>query len=113
MKNTHTTFVEGDPFADLDAAAQARVAAKVAERLAEDRALTAFRELAGLTQGRVASAMTVSQPAIARMEGRGLDSIELGTLRRFLWACELSAELVVSDRHGRDVHVPLTTSSEP
>jgi predicted transcriptional regulator len=75
------------PFRDLtkgfSPARRARVAAKAAE-LRETMTLEELRKARSLSQEEVAAALTVNQPAVAKLEKRG--DMHVSNLRRYIEA---------------------------
>ena len=83
----------------------ARINAHLARLLADDDVLRAVRLECGVAQKAVAAELGVTASAIAQLEARSLDSVQLGTVRRYFEALgyELIIGLVpleVSTRHG-------------
>lgn len=72
----------------------ARINAHLARLLADDEVLRAVRLECGVAQKVVAADLGVTASAIAQLEGRSLDTVQLGTVRRYFEA--LGYELTVS-----------------
>lgn len=94
---TDTRFdVVDDPLDGLDVAddQMARINAHLARLLADDDVLRAVRLDCGIAQKAVANDLGVTASAIAQLEARSLDTVQLGTLRRYFEA--LGYQLAVS-----------------
>ncbi|MBI4884031.1 MAG: helix-turn-helix transcriptional regulator [Actinobacteria bacterium] len=72
----------------------ARINAHLARLLADDDVLRAIRIECGIAQKAVAADLGVTASAIAQLEARSLDTVQLGTVRRYFEA--LGYELTVS-----------------
>jgi hypothetical protein len=72
----------------------ARINAHLARLLADDDVVRAVRLECGVAQKAVAADLGVTASAIAQLEARSLDTVQLGTLRRYFEA--LGYELTVS-----------------
>jgi hypothetical protein len=72
----------------------ARINGHLARLLADDDVLRAVRLECGIAQKAVASELGVTASAIAQLEARSLDTVQLGTIRRYFDA--LGYELRVS-----------------
>ena len=79
---------------DLPDDQMARINARLARLLADDDVLRAVRQECGIAQKAVAADLGVSASAIAQLEARSLDTVQLGTVRRYFEA--LGYELTVS-----------------
>ena len=88
--------VVDDPLQGLDVPddQMARVNARLARLLAEDDVLRAIRRECGIAQKDVAADLGVTASAIAQLEARSLDTVQLGTVRRYFEA--LGYELTFS-----------------
>ena len=85
---------------------RARVAAKAAA-LRETMTLEALRRARSLTQEEVAEALTVDQPAVAKLEKRG--DMHVGNLRRYVEALGGTLEITA---HFADTTVVITNVGE-
>ena len=85
---------------------RARVAAKAAA-LRETMTLEALRRARSLTQEEVAQALTVGQPAVAKLEKRG--DMHVGNLRRYVEALGGTLEITA---HFADTTVVITNVGE-
>ena len=72
----------------------ARINARMVRLLADDDVLRAVRQECGVAQKAVAADLGVTASAIAQLEARSLDAVQLGTVRRYFEA--LGYELTVS-----------------
>ena len=63
--------------------------------LADDDVLREVRNLLGVPQKDVASELGVTASAIAQLESRGLECVQLGTLRRYFDALGLTMKATV------------------
>ena len=72
----------------------ARINAHLARLLADDDVLRAVRLECGVAQKAIAADLGVTASAIAQLEARSLDTVQLGTVRRYFEA--LGYELTVS-----------------
>ena len=72
----------------------ARINAHLARLLADDDVLRAVRLECGVAQKALAADLGVTASAIAQLEARSLDTVQLGTVRRYFEA--LGYELTVS-----------------
>ena len=82
----------------------ARINAHLTRLLADDDVLRAVRLQCGVAQKEVAAELGVTASAIAQLEARSLDTVQLGTVRRYFEALgyELSIGVVpleISSRH--------------
>jgi len=77
----------------------ARINGHLARLLTDDDVLRAVRLECGIAQKAVAADLGVTRSAIAQLEGRSLDSVQLGTVRRYFEALgyELTVGLVPLD----------------
>ena len=73
----------------------ARINRRVDRLLADDDVLREVRNLLGVPQKEVASELGVTASAIAQLESRGLESVQLGTLRRYFAALGLKMKVTV------------------
>lgn len=71
----------------------ARINAHLTHLLADDDVLRAVRLACGIAQKAVAADLGVTPSAIAQLEARSLDTVQLGTIRRYFEA--LGYELTV------------------
>ncbi len=79
--------IEGHPFGDLvDADELQRIDALVSELIAADAAIKQVRLACGVAQVNVAEGMGVSKSAVAQLEGRDIETIQVGTLNRYFAA---------------------------
>lgn len=80
-------LIEGNPFDDLVTPEEKRrIDAIVARLLDADAAIKAVRLACGVAQTTVAETMGVSKSAVAQLEGRDIESIQVGTLNRYFEA---------------------------
>lgn len=80
-------LIEGHPFGHLvGPSARQRIDARVEDLLKADVAIKQIRLATGVAQVAVAEAMGVSKSAVAQLEGRDVDSIQVGTLNRYFAA---------------------------
>ena len=79
---------------DVPSDQMARINARLARLLADDDVLRAVRQECGIAQKAVAADLGVSASAVAQLEARSLDTVQLGTVRRYFEA--LGYELTVS-----------------
>jgi predicted transcriptional regulator len=80
-------LLEGHPFDHLVTADEKqRIEAHVAGLVGADAAIKDIRLAIGVAQTAVADAMGVSKSAVAQLEGRDIDSIQVGTLNRYFAA---------------------------
>jgi transcriptional regulator with XRE-family HTH domain len=63
--------------------------------LADDDVLREVRNLLGVPQKEVASELGVTASAIAQLESRSLEAVQLGTLRRYFDALGLTMKVTV------------------
>lgn len=84
--------LEGFEVAD---AQLARINGRVERLLADDDVLREVRNLLGVPQKKVASELGVTASAIAQLESRSLESVQLGTLRRYFDALGFSMKVTV------------------
>ena len=73
----------------------ARINRRVDRLLADDDVLREVRNLLGVAQKEVASELGVTASAIAQLESRGLECVQLGTLRRYFEALGLTMKVTV------------------
>jgi DNA-binding XRE family transcriptional regulator len=73
----------------------ARINARVERLLADDDVLREVRNLMGVPQKDVASELGVTASAIAQLESRSLEAVQLGTLRRYFAALGLTMNVTV------------------
>ena len=97
--STDTRFgIVGELFDGLDVSADQmdRINAHLARLLADDDVLRAVRLECGIAQKAVAADLGVTASAIAQLEARSLDTVQLGTIRRYFEALgyELNMSLV-------------------
>ena len=83
-----------DIMADLPAERRERIERRADEILAELNGLAELRKLVDLTQGQIAEALHVKQPAVQQLEKRA--DLYLSTLQRFVAAAGGELELRVS-----------------
>lgn len=80
-------LVEGDPFEHVVTDEElSRINARVEELVAADAAIKEIRLACGVPQQDVARRMGVSKSAVAQLEGRDIESMQLGTLNRYFAA---------------------------
>ncbi len=80
-------LIEGHPFDDLvDADERRRIDARVATLLEADAAIKEVRLACGVAQTAVAEFMGVTKSSVAQLEGRDIESIQIGTLNRYFGA---------------------------
>ena len=95
---TSVDFEEvGDVLEGLEVADDqlARINARVDRLLADDDVLREVRSLMGVPQKDVASELGVTASAIAQLESRSLEAVQLGTLRRYFDALGLTMNVTV------------------
>lgn len=94
---TDVSVVEGHPFNELvaDEAQAGRIRQRVAELVNQDAALKKVRVAAGIAQKDLAAKLAVSPAAVAQLESRDLDVVQLGTIRRYFEALGYDIELHV------------------
>ena len=73
----------------------ARINGRVERLLADDDVLREVRNLMGVSQKDVASELGVTASAIAQLESRSLEAVQLGTLRRYFDALGLTMNVSV------------------
>ena len=73
----------------------ARINRRVERLLADDDVLREVRNLMGVAQKDVASELGVTASAIAQLESRSLEAVQLGTLRRYFDALGLTMNVSV------------------
>ena len=73
----------------------ARINSRVERLLADDDVLREVRNLMGVPQKDVASELGVTASAIAQLESRSLEAVQLGTLRRYFDALGLKITVTV------------------
>ena len=73
----------------------ARINGRVERLLADDDVLREVRNLMGVPQKDVASELGVTASAIAQLESRSLEAVQLGTLRRYFDALGLTMNVSV------------------
>lgn len=73
----------------------ARINGRVERLLANDDVLREVRTLMGVPQKDVASELGVTASAIAQLESRSLEAVQLGTLRRYFDALGLTMNVTV------------------
>ena len=98
VQPTSVDFEEvGDVLEGFEIAAEqlARINGRVERLLADDDVLREVRDLIGLPQKDVASELGVTASAIAQLESRSLESVQLGTLRRYFDALGLKMKVTV------------------
>jgi hypothetical protein len=80
-----------------------RINAHLARLLADDDVLRTVRLECGVAQKAVAADLGVTASAVAQLEGRSLDTVQLGTVRRYFEALgyEFRVSLVPFDRSRR------------
>jgi DNA-binding XRE family transcriptional regulator len=87
VKPDRLELIEGHPFDDLVTPDERRrIDERVARLIAADAAIKDIRLACGVAQTAVADAMGVSKSAVAQLEGRDIDSIQVGTLGRYFAA---------------------------
>lgn len=89
MATTHDPLelVEGHPFDDLiDPDELERIDARVSQLIAADATIKAVRLACGVAQVDVAEGMGVTKSAVAQLEGRAIDTVQVGTLNRYFAA---------------------------
>lgn len=92
MSTTHDVLevlevLEGHPFDHLVTPDEKRrINERVAELVDADAAIKDIRLACGIAQTDVADAMGVSKSAVAQLEGRDIESIQVGTLNRYFAA---------------------------
>ena len=102
-------FLDTDLLDGAPAALAERVDQRTAELLAAHGALAALRRHTGHSQAELAASLNVTQPAVAQLETRDLDAIQIGTLHRLLHSLGLHGDLVISDpANGHTWHIPIT-----
>ena len=79
----------------------ARINARVDRLLADDDVLREVRNLMGVPQKDVASELGVTASAIAQLESRRLEAVQLGTLRRYFAALGLKMKITVESTSPR------------
>ena len=87
----------GDVLEGFEIAADqlARINSRVERLLADDDVLREVRNLMGVPQKDVASELGVTASAIAQLESRSLEAVQLGTLRRYFDALGLTMKVTV------------------
>jgi DNA-binding XRE family transcriptional regulator len=87
----------GDVLAGFEVAEDqlARINRRVDRLLADEDVLREVRNLLGVPQKEVASELGVTASAIAQLESRGLECVQLGTLRRYFDALGLTMKVTV------------------
>jgi predicted XRE-type DNA-binding protein len=107
MPKTEYQPVSHDHEASLKKALERKGFAEAYEGLEDEyqlvRELLAARASAGLTQEQVAASMGTTKSAVSRLEGVGVHSPSLGTLKRYANAvgCDVEIKLVPSARKAR------------
>jgi len=77
-------ILEGDPFDGLlSVEERRRIDARVDQLVAADAAIKDIRLACGVAQSSVAAVMGVSKSAVAQLEGRDIESVQVGTLNRY------------------------------
>lgn len=80
-------LIEGHPFDDLVTPEERRrIDERVSRLLDADAAIKGVRLACGVAQTTVAETMGVSKSAVAQLEGRDIESIQVGTLNRYFAA---------------------------
>jgi predicted transcriptional regulator len=80
-------LLEGHPFDHLVTSDEKqRIDERVAGLIDADSAIKSFRLAIGLAQTTVANAMGVSKSAVAQLESRDIEAIQIGTLNRYFAA---------------------------
>lgn len=80
-------LLEGHPLDRLvDADERRRIDERVATLIEADAAIKEVRLACGVAQNAVAEAMGVTKSSVAQLEGRDLDTIQVGTLNRYFGA---------------------------
>jgi len=86
-KNDPLELLEGHPFDDLiDADERRRIDERVAKLVEADAAIKEVRLACGVAQNVVAESMGVTKSSVAQLEGRDIESIQVGTLNRYFGA---------------------------
>ena len=86
-KHDPLELIEGHPLDGLvDADERRRIDARVAELVAADAAIKDVRLACGVAQTSVADAMGVTKSSVAQLEGRDIDTVQVGTLNRYFHA---------------------------
>jgi DNA-binding XRE family transcriptional regulator len=107
MPKTEYKPVSHDHEAFLEKALERKGFAEAYEGLEDEyqlvRELLAARASAGLTQEQVAASMGTTKSAVSRLEGAGVHSPSLSTLKRYAKAvgCDVEIKLVPSARKAR------------
>ena len=80
-------LLEGDPFAGLvEKDEKARIDARIEELVTADAAIKQIRLACGVAQQDVARRMGISKSAVAQLEGRDIETMQVGTLNRYFAA---------------------------
>jgi DNA-binding XRE family transcriptional regulator len=98
MQPPRVDFEEvGDVLEGLEVADDrlAQINSRVARLLADDDVLREVRSMLGVPQKDVASELGVTASAIAQLESRSLEAVQLGTLRRYFDSLALKMKVTV------------------
>jgi len=86
-KHDPMELIEGDPFEGLATdEQQRRIDARVEQLVAADAAIKDIRLACGVAQQDVARRMGVTKSAVVQLEGRDIESMQIGTLNRYFAA---------------------------